>query len=107
MNRNSRNGGKKWDSKRVIDDLGKFTIKPLLIVCFGLYSDFVADEVNAKNIHTLCDYLLHEFVRCHVDDLQNRLHVVKEWCCVLWLCESFWEKLLVLGIVLPLYRGIL
>ena len=51
--------------------------------------DSIADEVNARNIRTLCDYLLHEFVRCHVEDFQNQLYVVKEWSCVLWLCESF------------------
>ena len=45
MNRNSRNGGKKpVHDKTAVN----------------------SDEVNARNIRTLCDYLLHEFVRCHL-----------------------------------------
>ena len=65
MNRNSRNGRRNelWGG---CDGVEVDMTNWLLLVGKGRVVLWIADEVNVRNIRTLCSFMEHEFVRCHV-----------------------------------------
>ena len=65
MNRNNRNG-RRNELGGGCDAVEVDMTNSLLLVGDWCAVLRIADEVNGRNMRTLCSFMEHEFVRCHV-----------------------------------------